>query len=307
MTQRLIIEGDLVTVVEEQVLSRARLADVLPLIENRPPITLLHPRTAIFTYWNEQNPQAKTAKFLCELPPGIRSIVKLGRRYRLAMPWTYFIFSFRTSGNVTSGGNWSMEDHRVFHAPERVNDYQSRLWSAFLPNVYDNANICFGSTGVPTDQSLQNRVDQLVNEWYLTEFNNDVIGGRSHPLPFNAAFPTPGFRPWVDATAEHGAAAWRDFPEWNAAPGTIASWTVAEALQQPDMTRTLPTITERIPELTMPATFGRTEQWLRESLTPLQRGRLRIAMQNVAQDEPETFAEPTPINPEQDEDGGEPV
>lgn len=309
MTQRIIIENDLVTILEETVVARSTLQDILPHMEHRVPVTLMHPRSAIFTHWNESDPRYKTVKFLCEMTPGIKNLIKLGRRYRLAMPYTYFVYSFSTSGDIT--GSWSLDDHYVYHTNERVTSMDSRLFTAFLPNVSNDGNICFGSTGVDPGMALPDRVDRLVSDWYLTEFNNDLVGGRSHPFPFNAGIDRM-FRPWVDATRELGASAWTTFPEWALRAGEdgVQSRTVREALNLGAEARVLnpATFTEAIPELRAPMTFGRSEEWLR-GLTAIQRGRLRVAMENIATDEPDAIDIPTPapVNNTFEDDGGEPV
>lgn len=314
MPQFLEIEGDLVRVVERSVINTANLADVLPLLENRPPITMLHPRSAILTQWDESDPAHKRVKFLCEYAPGIRAITKGPRRYRLAMPWTYFIFGFETAGPITGpGSQWSMGDHLIFHTNEKVRNLNSRLWTAFLPNVYEDGRICFGSTGADISLSLSDRVDELVNTWYMTEFNNDVIGGRTHPMPFNAPFPTPGFRPWVEATATLGAAAWTTFPEWNNTTSSQraagpTSFTVQELFHVP-LDRLAPiTMQEAIPPLALPMTFGRTEDWLR-SLTPLQRRQIATGITHIATETPDAIApvEAIPAPPTMEDDGGEPI
>lgn len=307
------IEGDLVRVVERSVVRQASLTDMMPFLETRPALTMFHPRTAIMTYWDESNPAAKKVLFLCESAPGLRAIVKGGRRYRLSMPWTYFMFGFETAGPITGpGSQWMMRDHRVFHTNQRVAHLNDRVWTAFLPNVYENGDICFGSTGAEMNQPLSDRVDTLVNTWYMTEFNNDVIGGRAHPLPFNARFPSPGFRPWVDATAEHGASAWTTFPEWNETNNaSIPSFTIEDLLRNAGyQSRVAPrTFTDAIPPIPTPATFGRVEEWLNNDLTPLQRLQVARGLTNITNENPDALAPEADLPPavQTMEDGGEPI
>ena len=42
------------------------------------------------------------------------------------------------------------------------------------PNVYGDGRICFGSTGANMDQSLSQRLQQTVNEFYVSDFNRDL-------------------------------------------------------------------------------------------------------------------------------------
>lgn len=325
MVQRIEIEGDLVRVINVDVITQAALTDILPHIENRPPITMFKPRSAIFTHWDESNPSNKIVKFLCELAPGTRAIVKNNRRYRIALPWTYFVFSFSTSRDINQGASWSIIDYFVFHSRDRVTGLDSRLWSAFLPNVYSDGRICFGSTGPDTNQPLADRVDQLVNNWYLTQFNNDVHGTRQHPLPYRGRLPN-GWALWVNATNERGASSYLDWPEWEMTNGEegVESFTVREVLgiQDENTARTSnhgdnirinpdrvtsPTVRDAIPEIISPMTFGRAEEWLR-TITPVDRFRLNVALQNMVADDPATLQEPEePIEEPLDHDGGEPV
>ena len=319
------IEGGLARIVTREVTREVPLASVLPFIENRPPVTLFHPRSAVATYWNESNPLDREVKFLCELEPGVRSIVKIDRRYRLAMPWTYFVFAFRsqTNGaevNPADGSHYSMVDYFCFHAPRRFESLDDRVWAAFLPNVYEDGRICFGSTGVRNNQPLANRVDQLVNDWYQTRFNNDVHDGRHHPLPFNGRLPN-GWINWVNETRDHGLGAIARMPEWNEPSSTIPNWSFRDVLTgrssngvvtphhiqiNPERPR-LGTVTEEIPEIQMPWTFGRVEEWF-ASLTDIQRMRVLRSAQNFVAENPEAIAAPEPDNtPEPNEDGGVPI
>ena len=319
MTQIIEIEGDLARRVSREVIQEMPLADILPFIENRPPITMFHPRSAIFTYWNESDPRNKQVKYLCELPPGIRSIVKSGRRYRLAIPWTYFVFGFTmgAAGDINDGANWQMVDYLVFHSRDRFEGPEHRLWTAFLPNVYEDGRICFGTTGVPTRQSLMNRVDQMVNEWYLTQFNNDVHGSRTHPLPFNGRLPN-GWALWVNATRDHGLQAIQQMPEWDVTDQSIPSWTVSEILTgmgaRPSMIAfpqervQIGTVTDAVPAIQMPWTFGRIEEWYAQ-LDPVQRFRVRTAANNYVTENPAAVQAPTPDDDPNNltDDGGEAV
>lgn len=287
MTRRIEIEGDLIRTIEYDVLHQGNLQDVLPLIENRPPVTLLHPRSAIYTHWDESNPNEKHVRFLCELEPAIRMLRKSNRGYRVAVPWTYFVFSFYTSdANPTTTHNWSMADHSVFHAPRRLESLEDMLYVAFLPNVDERGSICFGTTGVRTDQPLQNRIDQLVNEWYLTMFNNDLVAGRSHPFPFNGT----GLGPWVAATREHGLQAYTMFPEWNMT--NVPKRPAHEFLDLAEPRSAMVTLTDTIPPMATSPTFGRTEEWLRE-LTPTQRYRILVSMNNIIAEDPNAVAAQT--------------
>lgn len=310
MVQILEIENGLVRRVDRIVSEALPLEELLPhLAVPQNDIVLFHPRSAIFTA-RRKVMQTTEMSFLCELGPGRRTITKLDRTYDLSMPWTYFIFSF--ASNNPEASSWSLNNRRVFHAPQRVTTTGDRLWAAFLPNVDDHANICFGSTGVPTDLPLAQRVDQMVDTWYLTEFNNDMHAGRVHPLPFNGSLPN-GWRLWVEATREHGGSAFLQFPEWTA-PHTRhersgPNWTVEDLLRQGSQRPTVYTSVDAIQPIVEGATFGRVEQYVAEVLDPVQRLRLEVALANHRAEHPENFAvpEPTTAPAALEDDGGIPI
>jgi hypothetical protein len=308
MTRIIEIENGLARIVDRTIVSEQAMADVLPLLETRIPVSMFHPSTARFTYWDESN-VTKRVRFLCELPPAIRYIRKLNRKFRLAMPWTYFVLSYETVGDPF-GIDWTPEDHRIFHSPTKVTSMNNRLWTAFLPNVYNDGRICFGTTGVPTHQPLADRVDQLVSQWYLTEFNNDVIGTRNHPLPFNGRHPY-GYRLWVEATAEHGLDAMTRFPEWQVTNGNdVNSFLVSELLAAPGLRTDPITVTGGIPEIPFPATWGRLAQTLTgHSFTNQNRHQMLSVLQGLQEETPDLFEAPPPppvIEPGAEDDGSEP-
>lgn len=305
MTQIIEIEGDLVRVVDRSIVTQAPLSEVMPLIERKIPVRSLVPRSAIWVTL-DQNGTSHRQGFLCEIPPGIKVITKSGRKFRLAMPWTYMWLVMETAGDTTNPLNWSLTDYRCYHTNQQVVDLQSRLWTAFLPNVYEDARICFGSTGADAAQPVHTRIDSIVNTWYISQFNNDVHGGRNHPLPFNASLPN-GWREWVLQTREWGAMAWTKFPEWAITNNDngVTSFTVSEVINSGHLGRMAPiTVVDAIPELPMPATFGRSEEWLR-GLTRLQRSRLHRALQNMIEDDPGAAIEDTQPAPDLSDDGGE--
>lgn len=278
------IEGGVVRIIEKKIIAEKRLEDVLPGLEFRPPLmSPLLPRSCILFYWDETDPKKKMLIMLCEAMPGIKNIVKEGYRYKMAMPWAYFVFIATTAGDP-NGKSWSVEKYKAFHARDRVTNLDSKMAVAFLPNVDENARICYGATATKENQPLADRIDTLVNEWYVTLFTDHLIEGRRHPRPFGAT----NWKPWVDATVEHGPTAYLKFPEWN--DPLCLRWTVRTAMGLKDIPVEMKEMTAigEIPEIPQPMTFGRAEEWAK-NLAPEQRQRLLGALTNMKADNPKLF------------------
>lgn len=318
MTGFLRITGGLVEQVDERILRTGTLTELLPHLETRSRQQMFLPRSAIATDYDPTNPETHNILFLCELPFGIKRIRKLDRRYAVAMPWTYFLFGFNRGSRSRHDSDWMLTTRMVFHSPEQINNMDQRLWVAFLPNVDEHANICFGSTGVDPGLPLHRRVDALVNEWYLTEFNHDLLSGRQHPFPHWNEHPNIAqcFRRWVAETAEHGPTTFLNWPEF--APGstlathrTVAEWLLTTPTRPNEVVPIH--VTDALPTFQMPATYGRMEQFFTD-MPPDMRHRALVALQNMQADNAEAVA-PAPVVPtpadttvfDENEDGGEPI
>lgn len=303
MPEILEIQGDEVVVRRTEVLRKMKLAQLMPHLVQRAPVTLPNlPRTAVFAHYDESQPNKKIVYFLSEIAPGIKTITKENklsghnkRRYRLAMPWTYFWFVAVQEGTRT---NFTITDYRCFHSRKQYKDVAtSEFFVAFCPNIYkDNGTICFGSTGAPVD-TVDKQIDYIVNTWYTTEFN-DHLDRSDMMWPFGGN----SFKNWVERTSSDGTNAWLDFPEWNS---TRKKFTIADLLGAGVARTDKMTSDVSIPEIPVPMTFGRAEEWLK-SISPVNRGRLKIALGNMlAEDDDaiEMSVEPLEVT----DDGGIPV
>jgi hypothetical protein len=307
------ITGGLVEEVQETVVNRGRLTELLPHMQRPTDLNMLLPRSAIAVHTGVQD-NYDTIFFICEQPFGIKHIRKMDRRFHLAMPWTYFIYSFlRPVGSTTD--EWQISTRRVFHSPRQINSLDDDLWVAFLPNVNDMGDICFGNTGANARQPLHRRVDSLVNDWYLTEFNNDLLSGRTHPFPYwdqHRAI-NPCLRQWVEDTREHGASAFTRWPEWTQnmpIRRSVNEW-MSTADVAPNQIVNI-NVTDALPTFVMPMTYGRMEQFFQEMPAP-QRLRALNTLQTMREENPDAFTaegalttDPTPTMTQED-DGGEPI
>lgn len=298
------IENGVARHVRREVIAEAPLSDVGPrLVITTPMTTPLMPRSHIAHHY-DPTPGHLKLRILAEIPAAIRSIIRNNRRYRLAMPWTYFLFQLSSSDGRT--GSWSLSDYYVYHAPTRATTLQHQVIHALLPNVDSSGRICFGSTGANPNQPMADYVDSLVNNWYLSQFNNDLVSGRTIPYPFGGS----SWRSWVDATRERGLNSITEWPEWT--DTRIPHLTLENILQGNITSTTLPitTVTDEIPELPARPTFGRADEAV-TLWTPQQRFRIFRSLQARIEDDP-TFIEepPAPTTPDaQDpfDDGGEPI
>lgn len=294
------IQNDRVRKIQRTVIEDVPLSALYPHLETRVPVFLpTLPRSAVAVNWDETNVQRKTFQVLCELPPAVRNIIKVNRRYRLAFPWTYFLFTVVGSSDSQDARGWEITENRVFHARNRYVNIDSEVITARTPNVYRDGRICFGSTGVDAFQPLADRLDQLVNEWYETRFNNDL----------NQYFQIPNgdttLRNWVAASATNPGC-WMDWSDWE----TAEKWRVRDLMTQvlPDRRDIVLEVQDRIPDMQMPFTLGRAEEWIRTSFTPEQVRIFGVAMDIVRDGLPETpvVEGELPVEAIED-DGGVPV
>lgn len=294
------IEGDLARLVTRAVQFEVPLRDALQYMAQPQAVTLpTIARSQRFAHWDPRNSNNKALYILAEIAPGIKNIRKMDRRYRLAMPWTYFWFVATTSGDPQAN-NWQLGDYYIYHARDQYDGLDSPMMVARLPNVYGSGRICWGTTGAPVGLSLANRIDTLVEGWYISTFNTDLDG--SVPLPYGER----NYGRWVRESATDPNC-WRNWPEWTDA--AVPKTTVRQLLQAHD-------ITPVVNEITLPApyipdvindhmTFGQWEEWF-QRVAAEQRGRALTALENLRNDNPATVPDPATIANTED-DGGVPI
>lgn len=302
MPERIRIEGDLVVTETYDILSEVRLEDLLPQIEHRPPVFIAGtPRTMHSMYWDESDPQNRRALILAELPPNRRQCRYERRRYTLAIPWTYFLYQF-TMGPSNDTRNWMQTDSRVFWAREEVTGLDSMIGRALVPNCSANGSICYGTTQIPATLPLRARVDRLTSEFYATTFMHDSGAGS----PWGSETGSTNWARW-HTESENDPLAWQRFPEWgrDGHPG-IPMQTLRELLESAvgEVRPTTIEVTDRIPDMVMPMTFGRAEEWARR-IDPMQRFRLRRALQIIEGEDPDAIQAPVEVAPE--DPGGEEI
>lgn len=290
MTQIIEIEGDLVRVVERNVRSQANLADVLPHIETRIPISMpIMPRNRTpIVRFDPRDPTNMRLDMFMELPPGVRTIqVNRHEQVRIALPWTVFYFRITANDGNPQTQNWAFNEWACFHSKDQLVSLDQKLIPAMLPNVFGDGRICYGTTAVDANQPLHDRLDELVNSWYISNFNN--IGHvRGSYMPWGSA--GGDYTKWVDET-NRSASCWRTWPEWDETTPEGANQQHLTPLEIIDveMERTTPIRLEgAIPDLPLALTFGRADEWLR-GLTNNQRLRLHNALATLQREGPDLF------------------
>lgn len=302
------IEGDLVKVLQTELIREAKLADLLPHIENRPPITIGPlPKSAIYVHWDESDPKNKRVQFICEQTPGVKNARYNQRRYAISIPWTYWVIDFSTAGNPTdSKVPWTLQNSRIYWAREQVKDLDSMVGTALVPNCDTRGGICYGSTGVPANLPLGVRVDRLIAEFWQTTFTHDSGTGS----PWQSETGSTSWARW-DRESKADPNAWMKFPEWDdkkaqEGRGRIVQKSLRSLLGSiHDRTRPIE-VEGMIPDMVMPFTFGRAEEYAR-TWTPVDRHRMFVALQNLQADDPAAVEAPAaPAGPIIDDDlGGE--
>ena len=315
MPDQIVIEGNLVRTVRTEIINETRLEDLLPRIEFRPPVFLGPlPKNVKFVNWDESG-ETKRVLILAEMTPGQRNLRYNTRRYNVSIPWTYFLFEYTTTApDANAHGVWSPSNTRVFWAREEVTSLDSMVGRALTANCSMDGSICFGSTGVPAHLPLGTRIERTMHEFYLTQFAHDSGTGS----PWGSETGSVSWARW-HRESDGDPQAWRRMPEWNlnapeAHPAIGPFQTVRQLMTMREVRPIAVEVQGHIPDMILPFTFGRAEEWLRSpdfGHTPEERAanrfRLLTALNNITTEEPE-FAQ-APIEPVvNDEDlGGVPI
>lgn len=290
------IEGDVARIITKTLVREVPLAAVLPHIETRLPIASpILPDNARLFHLDPTDQNMWRMVTVVETPPLVRTLnLEAGRwgrgrdalHPRVAIPYTEFVFFLQS---VDQGANWSIVDYGIYHSPEPLsgNPHQ-KLLPALLPNVYSDGRICFGNTAprLPTDAHINNRINAIVNEFYLTDFTDHRV--RDYFIPWQTTT-TPSYATWVANTAENPRC-WMNWPEWQDTDIHHTRFTVQDVISRRGPARTTPIdLPDGIPDLAFNATFGRAEEWFR-ALTRTQQLRHVTAARNVRPDLFETPA-----------------
>lgn len=275
MTQRVVIENDLVSVEEVSVAYQVPLTDWLPRIEKRNPIsTPVLPLGTRGVIWDQTDLTDQKLIVLIEQQPQIIRMNFYGTIHELSIPWTRFFF-YATTNDPTNTMSWHLADYRIFWAKSQYRDPATPdMIQALLPNVYADGRICFGSTGADMEQTLAERLNQTCNEFYVSNFNRDLTirrpdGARSYRTWERMTQKDPtGWMKWTDFDPNMGMHHFYSFD----------SLLAGQRIPNIQAQRLAPMIAaDPIPDVPMGATIGRITQWL-DGFDNSQRDRILQAM-----------------------------
>lgn len=293
------IVGGMIRTMTRDVISEAPLDAALPFMENRVPvITPLLPVNPVRAMiYDESDPTKKRLELLVQSDP-ITRVLDYDQadpliEARVALPYTAWYFNLTTTADKPRGQDWAMslENIRVYWSQERITDLNQWVIPAVLPNVYIDGKICFWQTAVRADQPLSDRIDQIINDFYLTRFTNHHVRTREWPWARKT------YKRWARETIANPLC-WKDFPEWdrqNIDPLANTQHYQLKSLFTTPMPRDVPIVlADGIPPLQFTPTFGRAEEWARDNLDATQRFRLKVALANLEAEDPTLFVATTP-------------
>lgn len=277
MPQIIEIDGGLVSLVNREVMNTIPLSEWLPKIEKRVPVsTPVLPTNARAIWWDTTDITRKKLLVLIEREPQIINLNMTGDIHRISIPWTRFFF-YASTRDSSPTASWSLEDYRIYWSNKKYsNPTEADMITALLPNVYDDARICFGSTGADAYQPLADRLDQIINEFYVSTFNHDLTIHRPNGWR--------GWRAWERMT-ETNPMGWLTWPDWDQRPKVSWESLCARWQQDPSQRFAYMASADPIPEVPLGATFGRINEWLTE-MDPTLRRRLMIAISSAELPEP---------------------
>lgn len=293
MAERIVIEGNLARHERVEVVYEAPLAGLTPFLTTRLATTLpvLPQRPVRYIHFD---PEAGRGLLIVETSPRKHHIQVRhsgGRytddatrrdrdglsRFEVQLPYQYFAYGFtmRTAGN--SLVDFTVDRSFLFWAKDPIRDGATNyVWIAPVPNVDSNGSICWGSTNSDS-RSLSARIDDLVNNFFTTVFNEDL----GHRTPFGTSLTE-----WERAS-QGDPLAWREWDFWN-------DHNPMEAKDIPDHMNAAPptNIAElnpahiNLPELPTNFTVARAQEWL-SNLDPGAHRRILAALATVPAPEPE--------------------
>lgn len=273
MSQMIQIQGGLVTVIDQTIRTQLPLDEWLPRIESRAPLYMpVLPSGTRAVWWDPTDLDAQTLMIMMEVEPKTIQMNLVGVVSTLSLPYTRFIFIAKSNA-PTIHTSWRLTDYRAFMSNRRYSDPDTEdMVAALLPNVYQDARICFGSTGANSNQTLADRLDDTVNNFFASTFNRDLTIRRPQTLRTYSAW---------RAMTRTDPTAWANWPDFDPqqTQWELTSWNYWQnQLLANNATRHATVIAaDNIPELPLGATFGRAREWL-NTLTTRQFDRLRATI-----------------------------
>lgn len=284
MTDKIVIEGNLMRHIRTSVISEAPLDSISEHLITRLPTIFPVLPSAGPTRYIGFDPNTQRGMMIVEIPPRTRSInvAHSGDRYRedaaanktgwrVTFPFTYFVFPFHTM-ELTGGRirEFTIGNTGLFWRKETFRNADADFFHiAAVPNVDTGGGICWGSTITPQG-SLSEHIDAMINTFFTSTFNQDL----GHRTPFGTSLTQ-----WEKDSEQ--PLNYLNWELWNEETNVNIEqlWAIFAQDQVPpvNMAELNPAYVD-IPELPQNFTVLRAREWL-QSLTPQHRARLAVALQ----------------------------
>ena len=267
MAEQIIIEDGLVRHVRTEIISETLLNNLAPHLTTELPLTfpVLPQRPVRFISFD---PEAGNGLMIVETTPKRHVIqVRHGNhesyatdaarrdpdgisRFNVLLPYQYFAYSFTAHRRASALVDFTINQSFLFWAKDPFRTPIDPVWPAPCPNVDASGSICWGSTNSDSS-SLSARIDDLVNNFYTTVFNEDL----GHRTPFGTSLTE-----WEENSID--ALSYRDWPLWDTP--AIAVERIAQHMRTAAPTNIAelnPSFIE-LPDLPENFTLARAQEWI---------------------------------------------
>ncbi len=182
-----------------------------------------------------------------------RSTARSPRSFTLPFPYGLFWFALHGNKLLNAEGDsiiWNPQGWGYVWMKEPFENLEQNCWSPAMPNIFHDSRICFGRNSIQGSLPLGHYIDQSVNTFWTSEFNQDL----------EILFPFPTMDDW----AASNNTKWDEWDIWNETPMTLKN---KFASFHNDMNWDDPvpsTSGASIPELPTFPTFDNLERWVQE-------------------------------------------
>jgi len=192
---------------------------------------------------------------------------RLPKSYLLQFP--YGLFWFALHGNRLPGleGDsivWSPQGWGYIWMKEPFHSLKQIGWSPRMPNMFGDSRICFGANSINGSLPLGAYIDQSVNTFWTSEFNQDL----ENRWPYNS------MKEWEDAPDRD----WEQWVMWENGQGKSLDDLMKRFTEDMDWAAPVTdNVSDTIPELPMNLTYDNLDRWISQ-LSTENRNRLFATM-----------------------------
>lgn len=162
------IHGDVVELVTERVHKRSHIEDFIELVQQqsfqRTPILPCPTGTGMLLLEQSEIIQ----KVVFQQAPGQQTITYRRIKYDIFIPYIIYIITLR--------GNAIQRCH-CYSSPKKIESLEDTLYASPLPNV-DGDSLCFGDMSIPVELPFHKKIEEFLNQYWQSPFNNDLSGSR---------------------------------------------------------------------------------------------------------------------------------